>query len=340
MAIDFHAHLARDDPGAPPFLRHLFDVEGYVERQAEAGVELTVLSHALSDLEGGASELDEARAELEFLTEVAERHPGRFAVLAGIDPFGGPPWLEQARRALDLGCAGFCFPTSHAGRYLDSPEAQDALALANDAGALVFVHPSESPITAARTGDPVLEAWIGLPYDTGICLSRLLLADTLAGYPELRLVAAHAGGALPMVLGRLDHVLASFERRAAMVGGGGPPGGPPGPPEGKGPTGGDRHKGPPADAVPDAAALEPSLGDPPPSERVGQLYLDTASYHPAAVRAAIAAVGADHVVFGSDYPPVGESPRPMLDVLAGMGLTPDEEAMITTTNARRLLGRG
>lgn len=337
MAIDFHAHLARADPGAPPFLRHLFDVEGYVERQAESGVELTVLSHALSDLEGTANELDEARAELEFLIEVAERYPGRFAVLAGIDPFGGTPWLEQAQRALEAGCAGFCFPTSHAGRYLDSPEAQDALALANDEGALVFVHPSESPITAARTGDPVLEAWIGLPYDTGICLSRLLLADTLAGYPELRLVVAHGGGALPMVLGRLDHVLASFERRTAMVGGGGPPGGPP---DGKGPPGGGRHKGPPADAVPDVAALRPSLGGPRPSERVGRLYLDTASYHPAAVRAAITAVGADQVVFGSDCPPVGESPRPMLDVLAGMGLTPDEEAMITTTNARRLLGRG
>ncbi len=99
------------------------------------------------------------------------------------------------------------------------------------------------------------------------------------------------------------------------------------------------HKGPPADAVPLEAELKPLLDGRKPSERVGQLYLDTASYHPAAVEAAMAAVGIDHVVFGSDFPPVGESPRPMLDVIEGLGLPQEETDKISFANARRLLAR-
>ena len=49
MSIDFHAHLAREDPNAPFFMRDLFDVEGYLEKQERAGIERTVLSFALED---------------------------------------------------------------------------------------------------------------------------------------------------------------------------------------------------------------------------------------------------------------------------------------------------
>lgn len=43
----------------------------------------------------------------------------------------------------------------------------------------------------------------------------------------------------------------------------------------------------------------------PPSEIIERLYLDTASFHPAALRCAIEIVGTDHVLFGSDYPQLG-----------------------------------
>ena len=217
MAIDFHAHLARDNPDAPPFMRSLFDVEGYLERQEEAGIELTVLSYAPADLTGAPEELDEAKGEHEFLAGLLEAHPGRFAALAGVDPFGGAPWLEEAQRALDAGFAGLCLPTSREGRYLDADEAQDALALADERGVVVFLHPSDSPVEAERAGDAVLRAWIGRPYDTGVCLSRMLIADTLSGYPNVRMVVAHSGGTLPMLLGRLDFVQDGFKRRAAMM---------------------------------------------------------------------------------------------------------------------------
>lgn len=329
MTIDFHAHLAREDPGAPPFMRSLFDVQGYLERQEQAGIELTVLSHALADLEGTGAELDDAKAEHDFLGTLVQRHPGRFAALAGIDPFGGRPWLEEAERALDGGFAGLCLPTSRQGRYLDVPECRDVLALASERRAVVFLHPSDSPFGAERAGDAVLRAWIGRPYDTGICLSRLLLAGTLDDLPGLRIVAAHSGGTLPMLLGRLDHVYDGFERRARMRAGGGPPGG--------GPPGGGPPGGPGGETIPPGARVEPRLDGRRPSERLGRIYLDTASYHPAALAAAVAAVGADHVVVGTDHPPAGDSPQPTLDLVAAMELSPEERALVRSKTARRLL---
>lgn len=44
--------------------------------------------------------------------------------------------------------------------------------------------------------------------------------------------------------------------------------------------------------------------DRPPSEYIKRLYLDTVSFHEPAMRCAIETVGADHIVFGSDYPHV------------------------------------
>jgi aminocarboxymuconate-semialdehyde decarboxylase len=336
MAIDFHAHLARENPDAPPFMRSLFDVDGYLERQEEAGVELTVLSYAPADLRGTPDELDEAKSEHEFLGELLREHPGRFAALAGLDAFGGQPWLDEAERALDAGFAGLCLPTSRDGRYLDADEAQDALALAEEREAVVFLHPSDSPVDAERAGDAVLRSWIGRPYDTGICLSRMLLADTLSRYPHVRVVVAHSGGALPMLLGRLDHVHEGFKRRAAVMAGGGAPGG--GPPGG-GPPGGPPGGGPPRASIAPDRALQPVVEGEPPSRRLDGLYLDTASYHPAALHAAIEAVGVDRIVIGTDFPPAGDSPAPTLDLVRGLGLDAQATDKILTGNARELLER-
>lgn len=346
LIVDFHAHLGREDPAAPPFMRHLFDVEGYLELQSDSGIGLTVLSYAPSDLEGTSDELDRAKEEHEFLTELVGQHPERLSALATVDPFGGPAWLEEAERALGAGLAGLCFPTSSRGRYLDAEDAQDAFAFANEQGTAIFLHPSDSPIEVDRAGDPILRDWIGRPYDTGICLSRLLLADTLSRYPNVRVVAAHSGGPLPMLIGRLDSVYQTFERRAMFAGGGPPGGGPPGggppgggPPGGGPPGGGPPGGGPPGPRVSEEATLKPSIGGSVPSERTGQLYFDTASYHPASIRAAIETVGVERVVLGTDYPPAGRSPKPTIELIEGLGLAEEDRDRILGENARRLLER-
>ena len=83
--------------------------------------------------------------------------------------------------------------------------------------------------------------------------------------------------------------------------------------------------------------MKPSFAGGKPSERLGHLYLDTASYHPAALRAAIETVGVDRIVLGTDYPPAGRSPRPAIDLVESLGLDPDARERILSGNARSLL---
>lgn len=326
MSIDFHAHLAREDPNAPPFMRDLFDVEGYLSKQEAAGIERTVLSYALED---ERVDLDDVRGEHDFLAGLIEQHPDRLSALAAFDPFGGPEWIAEAERVLELGFTGFCLPTSMGGRYLDSPEAADAFAFADERGVLVFLHPSAAPIEPERAGHRLVSAWVGRPYDTGICLTRMLLADTLAAYPNLRVIVAHSGGTLPMLIGRLGHVFTGMQRMAKFAGGGPPGGGPPG----GGPPGGG--KGPPGLAIPDEAKIEPALEGRPLAERLDRVYLDTASYHPAPVQAAIATVGIDRVVLGTDFPPAGDSPDAAIAVLDALDAADREKILVT--NGRSLL---
>jgi aminocarboxymuconate-semialdehyde decarboxylase len=331
MSIDFHAHLARAQEHAPFFMQLLFDVDGYLERQKAEGISRTVLSFALDAGPGMSLTLDDVKLEHDFLADLLARYPDRFSVLGALNPFGGAEWLREAERNLGCGFTGFCFPASQHGKYLDAPEAADAFAFADGARAPIFVHPTDSPIDMEAAGDPMLRAWIGRPFDTTVSLSRVLLAGTLERYPNIRVVAAHCGGVLPMLLGRLDEVYQGMKRRPAggmFPGGGGPPGAG-GPPPGF---------GPPKGIMPGLGNLKPDATKTP-SEAARSLYFDTASYHPVAIRAAIDAVGVDHVVFGTDHPPVHMLPQATANMIKTLGLSPAEEERVLTKNAESLLTR-
>ena len=85
--------------------------------------------------------------------------------------------------------------------------------------------------------------------------------------------------------------------------------------------------------------LQPTLDERLPSGRLSGLWFDTASYHPSALHAAIAAVGVDRVVFGSDHPPAGDSPAAAVETVEKLDISADERDRILSGNARRLLDR-
>src|SRR5947208_3219480 len=92
-------------------------------------------------------------------------------------------------------------------------------------------------------------------------------AELTEKYPKLKMVCAHVGGALAMLPGRYGF---GYELRK------------------------DNSFGP----------WEPDVMSRPPASYMKQLYFDTVCYHPPAVQCAIDTIGVDHVVFGSDSPPV------------------------------------
>lgn len=49
---------------------------------------------------------------------------------------------------------------------------------------------------------------LGFPFETTVAVSRLIVSGTLDKFPKLKLLVAHAGAALPSLIGRLDSCVA------------------------------------------------------------------------------------------------------------------------------------
>ncbi len=101
--------------------------------------------------------------------------------------------------------AGVQVTASVAGDYLGHARFDPFWATAEATEALVFVHP-----TTRGFADPVFERhylWnlIGNPMETTIAAADLVMGGTLERHPGLRILLAHAGGAIVALRGRLRH---------------------------------------------------------------------------------------------------------------------------------------
>lgn len=70
------------------------------------------------------------------------------------------------------------------------------------------------------------------------------------------------------------------------------------------------------------------------------VYVDTTGLHPVTVRSAVDLLGADHVLMGTDWPVVVETPARVRAVLGACGLDAAEQQMVASGNTLKLLGVG
>ena len=76
----------------------------------------------------------------------------------------------------------------------------------------------------------------------------------------------------------------------------------------------------------------------PPSEYMNELYYDTVSQHPPALRLAKEQFGAEHLMLGSDYP-LGSTPlEDSVRFVSDAGFSPSERDLVLGGNAARVLG--
>jgi aminocarboxymuconate-semialdehyde decarboxylase len=142
---------------------------------------------------------------------------------------------------------------------------------------------------------------LGRPFDTTLSLTRFIFTGGFERFPKLKMVCAHVGGALPMLPGRYGF---GYELRQ------------------------DMNFGP----------WEPDVMTRPPASYIGQLYVDTVCYHPPAVQCAIDTIGIDHVVFGSDSPPVPIPLKRAVDTVQQLRIPDAEKQQILGGTAATLLG--
>jgi aminocarboxymuconate-semialdehyde decarboxylase len=299
--VDAHCHLF--PPSWAAYGRmpdDMFDVQGLLERQEQAGVSSSVVSDPhiwYGDLD--PADIARTREYNDFAAELAREHRGAIAALGTVTPWRGEEHVHEAERAVtELGLAGLALATSDQGRYLDSvPQAFWELVAGLDVP--VFAHPGGTVVGQELMDMYRLGEVCGRPLDTTLALARFILTGSLERHAGLRLLCAHAGGAICTIADRLDfgHELRGY---APL-----------------GPWG-------------DVELQEP------PSAYVARLHLDTVTYGTAALTPALDRVGPGRLLYGSDRPPVPFPLERSIGHVRELGLPREYEDAILGRNAQRL----
>ncbi len=317
MIVDAHCHLAPpESPGVPA----LKDVDAFLERKAEDGIDLAVVVHSIVNIPGLGGVLDRVKRWNEFTLGVRAQYPERVAVMVGVDPFDGEEMLQEARRAVQMGSRGFTVSSSVNGRRLDDPEVEDLWSLAEELDVPVFIHP---PVGPGEPGDPRLAEFGNRAVDVALSLAAAIFAGVLDRHPSLRLIASAGGGGVAALAGRLDAAYRISELAGAALGPPPPAGGGAG-----GAPGSDDGPGSDGDPVPREA----------PSQYLRRIHVDTLMFSEPALRCALEVFGPDRLLFGTDWPPVAIPASVSLELIGSLDIPEDARAGILGGNAAALLG--
>ena len=219
MVVDVHAHVIVPGLGAEvawedgsqvvrfagkeirAAVREFVDLGRILEEQDRAGVDTVVLCPWVTLLGREPERQNEALAQM-----VGER----VAVLGTVDP-ARPEALAELME--DGRLAGVELAASVGGDYLGHERFRDFWAAAEETQALVFVHPTTRGFDLPVFDDYYLWNAVGNPVETTITAAHMVMAGVLEAHPDLRIVLAHAGGAVLALRGRLRHAH-SFQPQA------------------------------------------------------------------------------------------------------------------------------
>lgn len=281
---------------------NMFDVSWLLDEQAKHGVDLTIVSNPSvveRTLEKSqASVLKIVKSFDDYAAGLVRDNPGRLQAIAVTYPFGGEPFLKELERAVkELGLKGVMVNPRYGNEFLDSQRAAPFFELACELDIPVYMHPPIETIGAEFMREFRLVEMVGRPNETTLGLARLIYYGVLERFPKLKLVASHLGGGIMMLPGRLNYGYEGKEEDSFGIWG------------------------------PDYLKITPG-------EYLKRIYVDTVSFHPPAVRCAIETVGMDHVMLGSDFPPVPQPLDRTLGTVKALCLSPEDEAKVLGGNAR------
>ena len=117
------------------------------------------------------------------------------------------PDTESSLREIEyaysiLKADGIGLATSYDDKWLGHPDYQPVFEELNRREAVVFVHPT-TPLCCRTLLPDVSPILIEIPQDTARAITNLLFTGTFARFKDIRFIFAHAGGNVPMLLGRM-----------------------------------------------------------------------------------------------------------------------------------------
>lgn len=353
MIIDIHGHIVPPEHAKkyslPPSLA---DIDGLIEQKARAGIDLTIVGSPVGGgtmmripgLDNFAQTSEQIKGFNDFLAGTVAKHPKRLRAYAYTNPFGDDKMLADAAKTVkDGGFVGLIVNTSVRGEYLDSGRADAFFAMAAELDVPIFLHPPALPVGHESLQDFRLVETIGRFCDVTVGLAVLAFSGRLEKYPNLKFIAATAGGAIGLLTSRLDLAYQPRHYMARGAGQGAPAGSPGGPPQTGTPAAGPRGPGVPAGgprggpppAGPMMQPFENKISQPP-STYIKRLYVDTASLSLPSLMTNLQTVGADHMLFGTDSPPLATPFQEAIALVNQLPISDGDKQMILSGNAQRM----
>jgi predicted TIM-barrel fold metal-dependent hydrolase len=285
---------------------------GNFEKQAEVCARAGLTTRLMSSPFGAEmmsalttkSSLDVVKVVNDTNAKTIARDPKKLIGLGTVNPLEKDHIKEAERCMGPLGFKGLLCTTSWHGRFLDTEEAYPFWEYVEDKNVPIFLHPVRTPIGHKQQMDQYkLDELIGRPFDTSMCLARMILSGLLDRFPKLQLSIAHMGAGILPVMGRLN-----FGWSLGCEG------------------------------MPERAKIK--CKNEPQSYLRKHFHVDTMGLWAPHVREALEVFGPDRVMFGTDYGPVPIDPQEHVDIVKAMGLSKADEEKVYWRNADKFFNLG
>jgi uncharacterized protein len=185
---------------------------------------LTLAVPPVEELGGPGAALELARLVNDELAGLVGTYPDRFVGFTAALPMNDPEAAaaELDRAMADLGALGAQLYTNISGGPLDDPRFDPVFEIVTRRHGTLWIHPTRSEIWAdypAESRSRYGIWWsLGWPYETSVCMARLVYSGYFERYPGLQVIAHHAGAMVPHFSGRLAAPLEDPDRDAIMAG--------------------------------------------------------------------------------------------------------------------------
>lgn len=183
----------------------LWDEETTLEVMDKYDIHTSMLSYTLAAIE--ISDLAFyrrlARESNEYLAELINKYPGRFGGLALLPLPDVDGALKEIEYALDvLKLDGVGMHSNMGGIYPGDQEFAPVFNELNRRKAVIYLHPTDTPGNHSLRPQwpPYIVEFI---FDTTRAVSNLIYSGTMEEYPDVSIILAHAGGAIPYIAWRL-----------------------------------------------------------------------------------------------------------------------------------------
>jgi aminocarboxymuconate-semialdehyde decarboxylase len=132
-------------------------------------------------------------------------HPDKILALMTLPMLDRDRAIDELKRAAALpGMRGVYLGTNIEGRDLDDPIFEPIFEKICQLDLPVFLHPIQ-PTGGKRLDFFLMHNALGFTFDTAIAACHLIFGGVLDRHPTLKVNLPHAGGVLPILIGRIDH---------------------------------------------------------------------------------------------------------------------------------------